>query len=353
MNMDHPDFGWHFPPTNGGRVDGFNDPGIAHFSGSQYSSLARETIQNSLDARAGPDQPVDVSFEMIEVSPHDMGRAELVAAFEACRKAVKPDDPAQPELIRAQDVLAREWIPFLRVSDRNTTGLRGEHWRTLVKMQGASFKAEIEGAGGSFGIGKYAPFAVSALRTVFYWTSYEEGGSNLERFQGKCVLMSHQHKDTEVQGTGFYGLRDGCVEMTTSIPECFRMTTQESRPVLGTSLSIAGFMQARDWRRRVASSVIENYFYAIDRGQLKVLIEPGDDDSDLFEIDDTTLGSCFATLLDGSSDSEDEQAEGGNSLSQARAFWEISDANAPAIEKQDQDLGHCRLWIRVADGVPE
>ena len=344
--------GWRFPPTNGGRVDGFNDPGIAHFSGSPYSSLARETIQNSLDARDSPEQPVHVSFEMIELSPDDMGRAELSAAIDACRREIDSDDPAKPELIRAQDVLARQSIPFLRVSDRNTTGLRGKHWRTLVKMQGASFKADLEGAGGSFGIGKYAPFAVSALRTVFYWTCYEDDGRNFERFQGKCVLMSHQHDGEEVQGTGFYGLRDGCVEMTTSIPDCFRLTMQRSRPILGTSVAIAGFMEAQDWRRRVASSVIENFFYAIDRRQLEVLIEPGDGDADLFQIDDTTLGECFATLLDESPDSEDVQAEGGNSLSQSRAFWEISDADAPAIEKQDQDLGHCRLWIRVGEGLP-
>ena len=344
--------GWRFPPTGGGRADGFNDPGIAHFSGAPYSSLAREIIQNSLDARDSYDQPVHVSFEMIELSPDDMGQAELSVALDACRREVDSDDPAQPELIRAQDVLARKRIPFLRVSDRNTTGLRGKHWRTLVKMQGASFKADREGAGGSFGIGKYAPFAVSALRTVFYWTCYEEDGRNLERFQGKCVLMSHQHDGEEVQGTGFYGVRDGCVEMTNCIPDCFRLTGQKSRPLLGTSLAIAGFMEARDWRRLVALSVIENFFYAIDRRQLEVLIEPGDGDGDLFQIDDTTLGDCFAALLDESPDSEDVQAEGGNSLSQARAFWEISDSDESAIEKQDQDLGHCRLWIRVEEGLP-
>ena len=140
--------GWRFPPTNGGRVDGFNDPGIAHFSGTPYSSLARETIQNSLDARDSNDQPVHVSFEMIELSPDDMGWAEMSVAINACLQEVKPDHPARHELIRAQDVLARQRIPVLRVSDRNTTGLRGEHWRHLVKMQGASFKADLEGAGG-------------------------------------------------------------------------------------------------------------------------------------------------------------------------------------------------------------
>ena len=38
------EIGWRFPPTSGGRVDGFNDPGIAHFTGSPLVSLARETI---------------------------------------------------------------------------------------------------------------------------------------------------------------------------------------------------------------------------------------------------------------------------------------------------------------------
>ena len=352
MTLENLLTGWRFPPTNGGRVDGFNDPGIAHFSGTPYSSLARETIQNSLDARDNQDQPVHVIFEMIHLSPDDIGRAELATAIDACRREVEANDPAQPELMRAQEVLTSQKVPFLLVSDRNTTGLRGKHWRTLVKMQGASFKDDLEGAGGSFGIGKYAPFAVSALRTVFYWTSFEEDEKDRERFQGKCVLMSHQSGGEEVQGTGFYGVRDGCLEMTDSIPSWIRITDQESRPLSGTNLAIAGFMEARDWRRRVASSVIENFFFAIDRAQLEVLIEPGDHDVDLFQINDATLGECFAALLDEGPDSEEERAEGGNALSQARAFWEISEDDESAIERQDQDFGHCRLWIRVQEGLP-
>jgi hypothetical protein len=43
--MTTEEIGWRFPPTNGGRVDGFNDPGIANFNGAPLSSLARETIQ--------------------------------------------------------------------------------------------------------------------------------------------------------------------------------------------------------------------------------------------------------------------------------------------------------------------
>ena len=295
-------------------------------------------------------EPVHVSFERVELAPEDVGHSELSLAINACVSKAASDDLARPALLAAQQMIGKVRVPCLRVSDRNTTGLRGEHWHTLVKMQGASFKAN-EGAGGSHGIGKSAPFAVSALRTVFYWTCYEEEGRTVEQFQGKAVLMSHEVEEVEVQGTGFYGEKDGCIELKAAIPERFRTLARDSRPIVGTTVAIAGFIETQNWRRLIAASVIENFFYAIDRGDLTVLIEPGDGD-DLFEIDGSTLGECFGNLLADDSEDENDKAEGGSTLRQARPFWEVSAADAPAIEKQDKDLGHCRLWIRVGEGLP-
>ena len=65
-----------------------------------------------------------------------------------CREEVDSDDPAQPELIRAQDVLAREKIPFLHVSVRNTTGLRGKHWRNCKALVSKRTLKEREGHSG-------------------------------------------------------------------------------------------------------------------------------------------------------------------------------------------------------------
>lgn len=179
--------GWHFPPTGGGRVDRFNDPGIAHFDGNPLVSLARETIQNSLDARAGSNA-VMVSFEIEKIARRDaLGRDELVAAVQACLDEIAgddDDDKARVALDHALQLLQRDSLPYLRVSDRNTTGLRHGHWKALVKWQGASVK-ETRSAGGSHGIGKYAPFAVSPLRTVFYWTRFEQDNESRELFQGK------------------------------------------------------------------------------------------------------------------------------------------------------------------------
>ena len=346
--------GWRYPPTNGGRVDGFNDPGIAHFNGTPVASLARETIQNSLDAGSS-DSPVQVTFELVLLDPEHLGKDELANAIEACKPEAKNDKAAREFLREATQVLKQKKVTCLRVSDRNTSGLLPDQWHALVKMQGVSLKPGLEGAGGSHGIGKYAPFAVSTLRTVFYWTCYREEGNRIETFQGKSVLMSHEGDEGETQGTGFYGTRNGCRELTdTEVPQPFRMLEKDTTaPIQGTSLTIAGFREPKNWRWRIAASVIESFFYAVDRGKLTVIVEPdlAFDALDLFEIDKSSLGDWF-DFLEKSIESEDY---GGvdidRSLRQARAFWDISKGE-PQAEKQDQDLGHCRLWIRVEDGLP-
>ena len=344
--------GWSFPPTSGGRVDGYNDPGIAHFSGAPLSSLARKVIQNSLDARGTPTEPVHVSFELIDLRSADLGKEELAQAIQACKDEANNDPDVDHALETALKTINQQKVRCLQVSDRNTTGLRGEHWRALVKMQGTSVKG-IEGAGGSHGIGKYAPFAVSVLRTVFYHTCYQENGQEVELSQGKSVLMSHHINGTETQGTGFYGIKDSCRELRdSSVPDYFRVSTPGGRPVNGTSLVIAGFSETRDWQKRIASSVIENFFYAIGHDRLKVIIEPDSDlqSRGLLQMDSESLGGWFAYLQD---EGEEYAEEGDTAIGQAHAFWQLANLDSSIADKQDPDLGHCRLYIRVAEGLPK
>ena len=301
-------------------------------------------------------KPVHVSFELLQLGPNDeFGREELSSAIAACEEsaAIAKDAKAVTALEAARQMLSRRKVPCLRVSDRDTTGLRGAQWRALVKQQGLSAK-EGEGAGGSHGIGKYAPFVVSALRTVFYWTCYEEDGQPVERFQGKSVLMSHKGEAGTTQGTGFYGIKKECLELTgTAVPRRFRLLNATGKPVYGTSLEIAGFSATGDWRRRIAASVIENFFHAISSGKLTVTIDPDEalSDRDLLEITGDSLGDWF-NYLKGDSNGDDSGDEDGSALTQAREFWELSAGNVQPVEKQDHELGHCRLWIRVAEGLP-
>ena len=347
------DIGWRFPPTNGGLSSGFNDSGMAHFTGAPLESLTRETMQNSLDARLDSDKPVHVSFELIDMHTDDVGRDELAWAIDSsiqtAQQTAKGDSRAIADLKAMAKTMRSDVICCLRVSDRNTTGLRGAHWPALVKMQGVSYKPEVEGAGGSHGIGKYAPFAVSALRTVFYWTYFPENGENRERFQGKSVLISHKSMEgEETQGTGFFGVKKDCRELTQNIPQPFRLLDQRQRPVQGTSLTIMGFRETEDWRRSIAASAIGNFFFAIGTGRLTVIVEP-DETSTLMEIDRDSLDEWFQYLAKSSGSASSEDA-GDNALQEAQTFWKLS-KDEPVAEKQDIELGHCRLWIRTAEGL--
>ena len=357
--------GWKFPLNNGGRSDGYNDSGIAHFKGSPQSNLVRETIQNSLDAPKTPGDLVHVSFEILDFNPkiHGkdvLGKDELIEAISACEKKTDDDAVALPELRRARELLKQESVPCLRISDRNTTGLRStngrDHFKALVKMQGVSVKSIEKGAGGSHGIGKNAPFAVSIPRTVFYWTCYEKNGEFLERFQGKSILMSHDTDEGETQGSGFYGIKEKCQEINgDGIPSEFRVLASDRKPVEGTSLLIVGFLPGEEWRNQVAKSVIENFFFAIDKGTLAVIIEPDNNSSDSkfddLEINQDTLSAWFDHLKENDDKLEEDSESSLNLAEQFRNIYSES-SQAISVEKQDTDIGHCKLWIQVGEGLP-
>ncbi|WP_198422782.1 hypothetical protein, partial [Stenotrophomonas maltophilia] len=96
---------------------------------------------------------------------------------------------------RAAALVEQKTLPVLLVEDYGTTGLRGpavegSPFHALVKSSGVSQK-NVADAGGSFGIGKNAAFAISSLRTVFYSTRYtDDQGNDCHLAQGKSILIS-------------------------------------------------------------------------------------------------------------------------------------------------------------------
>ena len=339
--------GWKFPLTHGGISHGYNDAGIAHFEGARLANLARETIQNSLDARASADEPVHVTFELQEIDTDStLGLSDLAETVQRCIQEENLSDKAKSEFSRGERLLRASKLTFLRIEDRNTTGLQGDNWLALVKKLGTSRK--VRGAGGSFGIGKSAPFSVSPLRTVYYWSRFRGNeGRPKVKFQGKAVLVSHNRGEGETQGTGFYGRTHDCSHLSDhEIPEVIRNLENHRDRGNGTSLWIAGFDDSPGWRNRVGRSVVENFFCAIQDGKLSVLIEP--DDRDLLDIDTKSLDRWFAELLSDSGVQHEENA----ALKEACAFLNVLRKQPRQCDKEDQDLGHCRLWIEVGDELP-
>ena len=100
--MSNRKIGWHFPPTNGGIGAGFNDSGVAHFAGTPMISLAREVIQNSLDARDAPNEPVNVSFEVFKTQDKtEFGCDELHRTIKSCLKEVSDESDKRVSMCQA------------------------------------------------------------------------------------------------------------------------------------------------------------------------------------------------------------------------------------------------------------
>lgn len=263
---------WIFAPTHGGDDDGFSDGLIEHFTGDIDKSLARESIQNSIDARFDDSKPVRVKFQKHSYKRSQIpGIDNLKTIFEACKNYWPNDEKVQKFFSEAIKVADNNSIDILRISDFNTTGLNGGdsdkngQWYFLVKAQGATSKHEGTTLG-SFGIGKGAPFAASAFRTVFYSTLNESGE---KIFQGKARLVSHLLDGEIKRGTGSFGL-----ENQTSIRDSSIIPVEFLRTEQGTDINIIAYSGIEtEWKTNLINSVLENFWAAIHNGDLEVEID--------------------------------------------------------------------------------
>ena len=357
-NMD-----WFFPATQGGEESGLNDPGIEFFR--QSGSLARETLQNSGDARDNDTRPVTVTFELLELPFGQLpGAARLREVIERCRDYMLAPCKADPQkeeengrvwFDEARQLLSGSQISILRIRDENTTGLEGgerdedKAWFRLIKKQGS---ASMHGAGGgTFGIGQRAPFASSRLRTVFYSTLTRTGQ---HAFIGKTILSSFRENGRVYRPIGFWGVlaenSQGAhaVRRAEDVPEVFRRTT------IGTDLYIIGF-DPKDWRVRLTDSVVRNFFAAIHGERLVVRLLGGGDPQ---EINAATLGPLVeAKLQEGLKNAgtrkgaQKEVREGiGTTRHYLRAL--AAPEGGSPFEEVHPKLGRLRLYVKLDPDAP-
>ncbi|MEF7441672.1 hypothetical protein V4V36_24425 [Paenibacillus lautus] len=264
---------WNFPPNNYGQITGLNDAGIETFRGNPLDSLAREINQNSCDAKDTKNNgPVEVHFNLVYVPAQFFPeRDRFINILNSCREYWEDNAKTKQFFENALSIMELEKIPFLKISDYNTTGLTGASegqrggWHNLIKSVGSSDKDSQ--SGGSFGIGKHAPFACSNLRTVFYGTKEVDTGT--EAFQGVAKLVTHLNEhDEPTQGTGYFGMieKNRPITETAEINELFR------RSDVGTDIYIAGFNEKSEWEDEIIKSALENFFIAILNEKLIVKV---------------------------------------------------------------------------------
>src|SRR6266545_3931154 len=166
--MSNGKFKWHFPSTDNGDEDGINDPLRETFEGDHEYYVARESIQNSLDARKDSGKPVLVRFERIILPVEQIpGLKDLEDMLRRAHDYSKDQDRSDAFYRSALALLQQPSISVLKVSDFNTVGLSGSDNDTgggLYKLtRGVGVNSMSGVGGGSFGIGKGAPFAASGI----------------------------------------------------------------------------------------------------------------------------------------------------------------------------------------------
>jgi hypothetical protein len=248
---------------------------VETFKGTPIKSLAREICQNSLDAKLNNGEPIRIEFKTFEIVADDIPDfSSLSDAFARAKEFwdIQKSHKTREFFENALKISSQEKIKCLRISDYNTTGLLGSGeeynspWCNLTKSQGASDKSGL--SGGSFGIGKFAPFACSAFRTIIYSTLDSEG---VEANQGVSHLTSFKNKKGDTtQGTGFYG-----GEKNTPIKHQFSLEPgfERKRNDCGTDIFIIGFYSDEDWEEKMIASILDGFLYAIHTENLIVKIE--------------------------------------------------------------------------------
>ena len=292
------EIGFFFPVDGSDQWDGFNHPGIEHFAGAPYAAVGREVPQNVLDATETAPARIDV--RLIEVGIGDVPDIDAFKiAVQRCTSVAKNEnDKARVFFGRATDILSKPKIKILQIRDSNTTGVRGpckngSPYYALLKASGQS-KKPGETSIGSFGIGKFAPYAVSDLRTLFVSTVWQdEHGEWHQYVQGKAILMSHYcESGITHQGVGFWGIKDKClpVHQMEHVPTWLLRASSpaEYAQNAGTTLSILGFDASKGWQQQIAAAIAESFFGAINYGKLEVSIQ------DILTITKDTLPSIFA-----------------------------------------------------------
>lgn len=271
---------WRFPSVSEVYdLKGLNEPGAETFKDNCIKGLAREICQNSLDARSPNvpnDQPVIVEFHRFKTGQDAFpGKEEMIEvlnnakAFWEKRSNKKTTKFFQDAL----DEMSQSEYCWMRISDFNTCGLIGTKaeiddstpWNNLVLSSGVSEKEGDEG--GSFGIGKFATFPCSSLRTCFYATKTikDENGSEEEAFEGVARLVSYRNQSGGVTlGNGYYVQDCAPLEVIPSVDESF------VRTVPGTDIYIPLFISDEDWLEDMRDSVLDGFLYAILNGKLEV-----------------------------------------------------------------------------------
>lgn len=272
---------WRFPIVKGGVATGRTTGDRETFKKNPYSSLAREILQNSIDASISDEEPVIVEFKGFNTKAKDIPDIEgLTSQIQRCKEFWKHKQDWCDVYDEMVSMLNKEDIACLRISDFNTTGLsgirsdklEGNKYIALVKGTGVSEKGSIS-SGGSKGVGKNAALEQSALDLLFYSTitdRNEKGTIGVANFASGYSIERPNDSNTYTQGTGYFTDNNDnrAIDDIVSFDNDYKRKNNT-----GTDIFIIGFKGIDDsWESEVISSVVDSFLVAIYKQRLIVKV---------------------------------------------------------------------------------
>lgn len=271
------DYGFHFELAGLNGYQGPHDPSEEFFTGRNYSdAVARECIQNSLDAKQEAAASVHVEFRLTKVPTEEIPDLDgLASSMDAAVNAAGNLQGAK----RLQDALAstrepHQWV--LSISDFGTVGLRGseriedQQSPLSILTRGSGASSNESGRGGSFGIGSAVGPMASNLSTVFYRT--KRVGEDDVILAGLARLASHKDDANKWRmGSGYYTDKE-VLEDFSYARNHGAFQSMPPRTESGTDVLILGYSDATNDSEldRIREAVAANFFAAIDAGRLTV-----------------------------------------------------------------------------------
>lgn len=283
---------WHFG-VESGRSEGPFDATGQNFKQRPFASLLREAVQNSMDAHIKEvSQDEGVSIPTVEVT-FSFGslKASDFPEFYKLRKHIESCYESYPSnedyrifykgMLENFDSNYSEGIPYIKISDRMTTGMEYKYndlsnpFQAFVRSSQISVKGDTSGAAGSDGYGKAAYYLLSPIRTILVSTMTEDG---VCYFEGASIIGSHIKDNTLLCAAGYYDNNGGqpiSFDSRTDNPSQCKIPEFFRRSEPGTDFFIMGFIpeNINDMCDEMMMEALRSYWLAIHKGKITIIIK--------------------------------------------------------------------------------
>lgn len=330
-------FGFYFERAGLGGSQGAIAPAEQFFEGSHAeTSLARETAQNSIDARADSAAPVVMTFELAMVASDEIPgigglRQHLVWVEEATRGT-----QGHERMKQALETANASQVHVLRIGDTGTKGLAGSESGNDPKSplsaltRGAGISTDDGSRGGSFGIGSAVGPMSSSMCTVLYASKRPDDPQVV--FAGHSRLASHR------DAAGAWRMGDGFYTDLNDLDD-FRYQRDPAplgpfarRTDAGTDIFVLGYRKAESdpSLQHIKDALVMNFMLAIHRRHL--VAQAVDGDRITWRLD--------ASALEGEA----------RRTSEATAFYRAITDPRPIV-RTSRRFGELRLYVHVDDSL--